>query len=98
MAKSTKETELLRACIDGKTRAFEKIVQKYQSFICAITFSATGDVGKSEELAQETFINAWKNLSQLMSLWKKFKVLLFYIEKSSPMRQAIKTRPTYTIH
>lgn len=81
MAKSTNEIELLRACIDGKTKAFEEIVQKYQSFICAITFSATSDVEKSEELAQETFINAWKNLAQLKDL-TKFRAWLCSIARS----------------
>ena len=62
------EVELLKASMKGDTVAFEAIVKKYQSFICAITFSATGNVGTSEELAQETFISAWKSLSQLKDL------------------------------
>jgi len=64
------EIELLKSSLKGDTAAFEAIVQKYQSFICAITFSATGDVGKSEVLAQETFINAWKDLAKLKDLNK----------------------------
>ena len=62
---SPDEIELLASSLKGDTTAFEAIVKKYQSFICAITFSATGDVGKSEVLAQETFINAWKDLAKL---------------------------------
>ena len=81
MAKSTNEIDLLRACINGKTTAFEEVVQKYQSFICAITFSATCDVEKSEELAQETFIKAWKNLSQLKDM-TKFRAWLCSIARS----------------
>ena len=42
------ETELLKASMQGDTVAFEAIVKKYQSFICAITFSATADFEKSE--------------------------------------------------
>jgi RNA polymerase sigma factor (sigma-70 family) len=64
------EIEFLKASAKGDTTAFETIVKKYQSFICAITFSATGDVEKSEELAQEAFISAWKDLSQLKDLTK----------------------------
>jgi RNA polymerase sigma factor (sigma-70 family) len=67
---SPNEIELLTSSLKGNTSAFEAIVQKYQSFICAITFSATGDVGKSEVLAQETFINAWKDLAKLKDLNK----------------------------
>ena len=67
---SPNEIELLKSSLKGDTASFEAIVGKYQSFICAITFSATGDVGKSEVLAQETFISAWKDLAQLKDLNK----------------------------
>ncbi|MCK5000114.1 MAG: sigma-70 family RNA polymerase sigma factor, partial [Anaerohalosphaera sp.] len=62
------ETLLLQASKDGDNAAFEQIVNKYQSLVCAITFSGTGRVDTSEELAQETFLNAWKKLSQLKDL------------------------------
>jgi len=61
----TQEMKLLQAAKDGNTAAFEQIVNKYQSLVCAITFSGTGRVDISEELAQETFLSAWKNLQQL---------------------------------
>jgi RNA polymerase sigma factor (sigma-70 family) len=64
------EIDLLKASVRGDTVAFEAIVKEYQSFICAITFSGTGDVEKSEELAQETFVSAWRDLGQLRDLSK----------------------------
>ncbi len=67
---SPNEVELLTSSRNGDTTAFEAIVKKYQSYICAITFSATGDLGKSEVLAQETFISAWKDLAKLKDLNK----------------------------
>jgi RNA polymerase sigma factor (sigma-70 family) len=67
---SPNDIELLKSSLKGDTASFEAIVKKYQSFICAITFSATGNVGKSEVLAQETFISAWKDLAQLKDLNK----------------------------
>ena len=67
---SPNEIELLTASRKGDTAAFEAIVKKYQSYICAITFSATGDLGKSEVLAQDTFISAWKDLTKLKDLNK----------------------------
>jgi RNA polymerase sigma factor (sigma-70 family) len=62
------ENELLQASLAGSKEAFGTIVQRYQSLVCAITYTATGDMGKSEELAQETFIRAWKSLRQLKDL------------------------------
>ncbi len=63
-----RETQLLQASLAGDRDAFERIVQEYQSIVCAITFSGTGRVETSEELAQETFVNAWANLHQLRDL------------------------------
>lgn len=75
------ETELLRASIKGDTVAFESIIRKYQSLICDITFSATGNVETSEELAHETFISAWNGLEQLKDL-RKFRSWLSTIARN----------------
>ena len=55
----------LQACRGGDVQAFEAIVCRYQALVCAITYSAVGRRDVSEELAQETFIQAWKKLGQL---------------------------------
>ncbi len=65
MNDTTSEVQLLQASAAGSKDAFGVIVRRYQTLICAITYSATGDVGTSEELAQETFIRAWRSLGQL---------------------------------
>ena len=70
MQKISNETELLQASIGGSREAFGSIVERYQSLICGITYSATGDLSKSEELAQETFIRAWKGLGGLKEAGK----------------------------
>jgi RNA polymerase sigma factor (sigma-70 family) len=70
MQKMTNESELLHASMGGSREAFGSIVERYQSLICGITYSATGDLSKSEELAQETFIRAWKGLAGLKEAGK----------------------------
>ena len=65
MQKMANESELLQASVAGSTEAFGSIVEQYQSLICGITYSATGNLSKSEELAQETFLRAWKGLAGL---------------------------------
>lgn len=57
--------ETLERAKGGDTAAFAKIVRKNQSLISGILFSETGDFHKSEDLAQETFLVAWKKLGQL---------------------------------
>jgi len=79
--KTPNEVELLQACVQGDTAAFEAIVTKYQSLICAITFSATADVEASEDLAQKAFIKAWTHIGQLKDL-TKFKAWLRSITRN----------------
>src|SRR5258707_5478217 len=62
---ATDDSELVVATLSGNRDAFSQIVSRYQSLICSLTYSATGNLGQSEDLAQETFITAWKHLRQL---------------------------------
>ena len=84
----TNEIDLLKACLSGNKEAFGTIVENYQSLVCSITYSATGDFAKSEELAQETFIRAWKELKQLKDL-EKFRAWLCTIARNL-LRQSIR--------
>lgn len=85
------ETALLQASQAGSKDAFGAIIERYQPLICAITYSATGDFGKSRELAQETFIRAWKSLVQLKDL-NKFRVWLCRIARNLASRSIRKQR------
>jgi RNA polymerase sigma factor (sigma-70 family) len=64
-AAANNDAELVSGTLSGDRDAFEKIISRYQSLICSLTYSATGNLGHSEDLAQETFISAWKHLGQL---------------------------------
>jgi RNA polymerase sigma factor (sigma-70 family) len=81
MNDATSEAQLLQASAGGSKDAFGAIVRRYQALVCAITYSATGDPGTSEELAQETFIRAWRNLRQLEDPGK-FRVWLCTIARN----------------
>jgi RNA polymerase sigma factor (sigma-70 family) len=59
------DAQLVALCLSGRSEAFTQVVTRYQSLICGIAYSACGNVGGSEDLAQETFIAAWKNLAAL---------------------------------
>ena len=59
------DAELVAQCLAGNRDAFGHIVSRYQSLICSLAYSATGNLGQSEDLAQETFITAWKHLRHL---------------------------------
>ncbi len=59
------DAELVGLCLSGDREAFGRIVERYQSLICALAYSACGDLARSEDLAQETFIAAWRQLAAL---------------------------------
>src|SRR5688572_33424621 len=64
---STDETDgnLVRKSLSGNRDAFGRIVSRYQSLVCSLAYSATGSLTHSEDLAQETFVTAWKRLRDL---------------------------------
>jgi RNA polymerase sigma factor (sigma-70 family) len=62
---AAEDTRLVDGCLGGDREAFGRIVERYQGLICAIAYNACGDVGRSEDLAQETFLAAWRNLDDL---------------------------------
>src|SRR6266436_5407853 len=57
--------ELVTQSLAGSRDAFGRIVARYQSLLCSLAYSATGSLNQSEDLAQETFITAWKQLAEL---------------------------------
>jgi len=59
------DTDLVNACLAGNREAFAQIVARHQSLLCALAYSATGSLTQSEDLAQETFVTAWKHLAEL---------------------------------
>jgi len=59
------DTELVAESLDGNKDAFRRIVERYQILISSLAYCATGNVSQSEDLAQETFVSAWKQLAQL---------------------------------
>jgi RNA polymerase sigma factor (sigma-70 family) len=59
------DVDLVTQSLAGSREAFAQIVGRYQSLICSLTYSATGSLTQSEDLAQETFLAAWKQLAGL---------------------------------
>ena len=56
---------LVAESLGGNRDAFAQIVARHQSLICSLAFSATGSLADSEDLAQETFLTAWRRLRDL---------------------------------
>lgn len=61
----TSDAQLVESTLAGDRAAFAAIVKRYQSLVCSITYNATGSLSLSEDLAQETFLAAWRELPKL---------------------------------
>jgi RNA polymerase sigma factor (sigma-70 family) len=57
------DAELVGESRRGNRDAFGRIVRRYQGMVAGVIYSVCGDLHRSEDLAQETFIAAWKSLS-----------------------------------
>jgi RNA polymerase sigma factor (sigma-70 family) len=59
------DASLVTESLTGNREAFGHIVARYQTLICSLAYSSTGSLSQSEDLAQETFVAAWKQLGNL---------------------------------
>ncbi|MGD0813159.1 MAG: sigma-70 family RNA polymerase sigma factor [Verrucomicrobiota bacterium] len=59
------DATLVTESLAGDRDAFGRIVAQHQALICSLAYSATGSLAQSEDLAQQTFVTAWKCLPGL---------------------------------
>ncbi len=64
------DEQLVEWSLTGDRDAFGRIVERYQSLVCSITYNTTGNLSLSEDLAQETFVIAWRSLTGLRDATK----------------------------
>ena len=51
------DADLVARSLGGNREAFGQIVARYQGLVCSLAYSATGSLTRSEDVAQETFID-----------------------------------------
>ena len=60
------DADLVAQCLAGNHAAFASIVERYRGLVTGVTYDGCrGDIGRSEDLAQEAFLVAWQKLSAL---------------------------------
>lgn len=62
MADTEEELRWVRASQTGDHEAFGRLVGRHQRMIHALTYRMTGSPAEAEDLAQETFVAAWRQL------------------------------------
>src|SRR5579863_3905134 len=80
-AETRDDARLVELGRGGNREAFGALVARYQSPLCAMAYSACGNIAQSEDLAQEAFIIAWRKLGDLQEPGK-FKSWLYGIARN----------------
>ena len=78
---TVEDAALVGRALGGNRDAFGQLVSRYQSSVCGLAYSACGNISQSEDLAQETFIMAWRKLDELKEP-AKFKSWLYGIARN----------------
>ena len=95
------DIQLIRRILSGDDRAFETLVQKYQGSIHALAWRKIGDFHIAEEITQDTFLQVYKNLSQLRNPnqllgWMYVianRLCLKWLEKNKSVIQSLEDTP-----
>jgi RNA polymerase sigma factor (sigma-70 family) len=59
------DSDLVTRSRQGNRDAFQSLVERHQSLVCSLAYAGCGDLHLSEEIAQETFLTAWRKLRNL---------------------------------
>ncbi len=90
MNEINEEIKIINECLSGNAEAFRELVMNYERAVYATAFYYVKSVNIAKEIAQEAFITAFKNLSQLKDFtrfgkWLKeitIRLSLQYIQKN----------------
>ncbi len=61
----TDDAALVGSALQGNVTAYGQLVERHQSLACSVALGICGDLHRSEDIAQETFVAAWKQLRDL---------------------------------
>ncbi|MBW1821781.1 MAG: sigma-70 family RNA polymerase sigma factor [Deltaproteobacteria bacterium] len=86
------ENEIIQNVLDGDQEKFAVLVDKYQGPIYNLVYRLTGSRHDAEDLAQETFLKAYKSLNNFQ-LKKKFFSWLYAIAINLTRNHLKKKKP-----
>jgi RNA polymerase sigma-70 factor (ECF subfamily) len=61
---AAKDRDLVQQCIDGDDRAMLTLYQQNKGRIYALALRMTGNASDADDVVQDTFLKAWRNLSR----------------------------------
>jgi len=74
----TEDGHIIQQCLDGDKAAFGLLVDKYRKSIYALAYSKVRDFHDAQDITQEVFIKAYRNL-RVLRRWENFVGWLYRI-------------------
>ncbi|MFL5579836.1 MAG: sigma-70 family RNA polymerase sigma factor, partial [Gemmatimonadaceae bacterium] len=72
------DSAVVRSFLDGEERAFQELVDRYQTRLLNFVYRTIGDREKAEDLVQEVFIRVYRHLHRFDAS-KKFSTWIYTI-------------------
>jgi RNA polymerase sigma-70 factor, ECF subfamily len=86
------EARLVSDALGGSQPAFEQIVRRYQRPVLSLIVRMTGDHAQAEDLAQETFVKAFRHLKSFDST-RRLSSWLFRIAHNTTLDALRRSKP-----
>lgn len=80
--KAYTDEQLVTNYLKGDEKALEILIKRYLKPIYSFVFRLVGNNQEAEDITQEAFVKAWRNLKKFDSK-KKFKTWIFHITKNT---------------
>ncbi|NBR05175.1 MAG: sigma-70 family RNA polymerase sigma factor [Planctomycetes bacterium] len=94
---SLDDNTLIRLVLEGKTSAFDVIVRRYNTKVYSLAYRLLNSVEDAEDVAQDTFSQAFKGLGSFRGN-SKFYTWLFRITYNLAISQRRKRKPALSLN
>ena len=79
------ELDLVRRARDGDEAAFASLVDRFGKPVLNFVFRMTGDAAEAEDVAQDSFVRAWRHLADFDAGRSAFSTWLFQIARNAAL-------------
>lgn len=91
LAEAERDRALVARALAGEEQAFARLVERYGQPILSLCFASTMDAAEAEDLSQEIFVAAWRNLSRFRGE-SRFSTWLFALARNACIDRARRSR------
>jgi len=85
MPTDANEREIIESARDGDEDAFAALVDRYAKPVLNFAYRMLGDAAEAEDVAQDTFVRAWRHLHGFRETRAAFSTWLFQIARNAAL-------------